>query len=110
MAAVCGITLPGVKGYIVTVLIFGLMYFFQAPVIALADAYTVGTGDDFGGLRTWGAVGFALGVFITARIVDATNPASIFPVYALSYLIACCSVFMMNKPPLLLLLLIKIYS
>ena len=97
MAAVCGITLPGVKGYIVTVLIFGLMYFFQAPVIALADAYTVGTGDDFGGLRTWGAVGFALGIFITARIVDATNPASIFPVYALSYLIACCSVFMISR-------------
>ena len=54
MAAVsCGL-LRGIESYWPFIMVFGIMYFFQAPVMSLTDAFTVESGQGFGSLRAWG--------------------------------------------------------
>lgn len=68
------------------IVLFGVMYFFQAPVMSLVDSFTVlGQYDNFGGKRAWGAVGFALGVFVAGRVSEAISLKSIFWLYEICF-------------------------
>ena len=97
-ASVMNGVLSQTSGFLPVLTVFGVMYFFQAPVMSLVDSFTVSrSGSDFGSLRTWGAVGFALGVFLTARLVDAASLKAIFPTYIGCFLIAAGAVFVINK-------------
>ena len=87
-----------VRGFVPMLIVFGVMYFFQAPIMSLEDAFTVSTtGSAFGGLRTWGAVGFALGVFLTSLLVNATSLDGIFPVYIGCFLITAASMLIIGR-------------
>ena len=89
-AAVCGV-FSNMETYLLCAVVFGCMYFFQAPIMSLTDAFTVesiaGRGG-FGQLRAWGAVGFALGVFLAGNLAEKTDVSVIFIFYIGSYLIA----------------------
>lgn len=87
MAAFVCIILGNVKEYIVFLIVFGSMYFFQAPIMSLTDAFTVERMQQFGSLRAWGAVGFALGVFLTGIAASAIGISVIFVFYIVSFLI-----------------------
>ena len=69
-AALVSLVLSGIHVYGLFLLVFGVMYFFQAPIMSLSDAFTVESGQGFGGLRAWGAVGFALGTFVTGLFAE----------------------------------------
>ena len=74
-----------------------LMYFFQAPIMSLSDAFTVESGQGFGGLRAWGAVGFALGTFVTGLFAESLGLSMIFPIYSGSYLLAVAMILWIRK-------------
>lgn len=61
------------------------MYFLQAPVMSLSDALSIDDRVSFGTVRTFGAAGFAIAVFVTARIADAFGLDKIFPAYSICY-------------------------
>lgn len=93
-AAVCCM-LTMVKSYALFIIIFGLMYFFQAPVMSLTDAFTVESPEgrsSFGQLRAWGAVGFALGVFAAGSLADIWDISVIFIFYTGSFITAALMV------------------
>ncbi|HIT98735.1 MAG: MFS transporter [Anaerovoracaceae bacterium] len=95
-SAVCFV-LKGINEYAVFLVTFGIMYFFQAPVMSLTDAFTVEMNRDFGGLRAWGAVGFALGVFLAGICVDIFDLSIIFWFYIVSFILAACAVAGIGK-------------
>ena len=83
-AAVC-LFLFFVKEYHVFLAAFGLMYFFQAPIMSLTDAFTMEGGQHFGRLRAWGAAGFAAGIFAAGLAADILDLGVIFWFYIGSY-------------------------
>jgi len=94
-AAVC-LSLSQIKSYGIFIAAFAVMYFFQAPVMSLTDAFVVQRMQHFGSLRAWGAVGFALGVFLAGLAVDAFGSSSFLWLYIGSFLIAACMLYMIG--------------
>ncbi len=87
-AALISLLLSEICAYGLFLVVFGVLYFFQAPIMSLSDAFTVESGQSFGGLRAWGAIGFALGTFLTGLCVEGLGLSMIFPIYSVSYLLA----------------------
>ena len=96
-AALVSLVLGGIHVYGLFLLVFGVMYFFQAPIMSLSDAFTVESGQGFGGLRAWGAVGFALGTFVTGLFAESLGLSMIFPIYSGSYLLAVAMILWIRK-------------
>lgn len=92
------------KSFIIVTLLFGVLYFFQAPIISLVDAYTVRLvdissreKDKFGSKRAWGAVGFAVGVFATGVFADKFGTESIFLLYVGAFAITGAVVLLIGR-------------
>lgn len=96
-AALISLILSGIHTYGVFLLVFGALYFFQAPVMSLCDAFTVESGQGFGGLRAWGAIGFALGTFLTGLCVESLGLSVLFWIYSGSYLLAVVMILWIRK-------------
>ena len=96
-AAVTSMVLSNIYIYVVFVLGYGLMYFFQAPVMALSDVLTIDEKKPFGYVRMWGAVGFALGIFVSANVAEALGLGSIFFIYAGCFLLCAWAVMMICR-------------
>lgn len=96
-AALVSLLLSGINTYGLFLLVFGVMYFFQAPIMSLSDAFTVESGQGFGGLRAWGAAGFALGTFLTGLFVEGLGLSMIFLIYSGSYLLAVMMILWIRK-------------
>ncbi len=96
-AAMVSLLLSGIHAYGLFLLVFGIMYFFQAPIMSLSDAFTVESGQDFGGLRAWGAIGFALGTFVMGICAEELSLSMIFPIYSGSYLMAVMMILWIHK-------------
>ena len=77
-AAAIALGLSTVHIYGIFLIIYAVMYFFQAPVMGLVDAMCLEDGKALGSARMWGAVGYALGVFISGRIAGAVDLRVIF--------------------------------
>lgn len=95
-AAVCMI-LSCVRTYYLVLLFFGIMYFFQAPIMSLTDAFTVERMSSFGSLRAWGAVGFAAGTFFAGLLSEKIGLSVIFEFYIVSYTVAAIIVMTLKK-------------
>ena len=96
-AALVSLLLSGINTYGLFLLVFGVMYFLQAPIMSLSDAFTVESGQGFGGLRAWGAAGFALGTFLTGLFVEGLGLSMIFLIYSGSYLLAVMMILWIRK-------------
>lgn len=92
MASVMCFVFMNMREYVLAAATFGVMYFFQAPVMSLTDAFTVERASVFGSLRAWGAVGFALGVFLAGTLSDAVGIKVIFAFYIASFIAAAATV------------------
>ncbi|MCQ2547070.1 MAG: MFS transporter [Clostridia bacterium] len=80
------------------IIMFGIMYFFQAPIMSLVDSYTVlGQYDNFGGKRAWGAVGFAAGVFIAGRLADLISLRTIFGLYETCFAVTIVVLIVLHR-------------
>lgn len=95
-SAICFV-LKEIDIFVAFAVIFGIMYFFQAPVMSLTDAFTVQSGYGFGGLRAWGALGFSLGTFLTGIIVDIFGMSLMFWIYSGSFLISSLIIYTVKK-------------
>lgn len=93
MASLMCFVFMNMEEYIFVIAAFGAMYFFQAPVMSLTDAFTVERASGFGSLRAWGAVGFALGIFLAGVFSDVLDIKVIFPFYILSFTAAAVTVW-----------------
>lgn len=76
------------KGYMTFLLAYAVFAFFQTPINPLTDAMTLEAGISYGGVRKWGAMGFAVGVFIAGQLAAATSLIIIFPLCAFGYTVA----------------------
>lgn len=66
---------------------YGIMYFFQGPVMGLADAMVLESDENFASIRLCGAVGYALSVFAGGKIGGMLGLDKIFFVYAVTFVI-----------------------
>lgn len=82
MAAVISLLLAGIHTFLLFLCMFILLYVFQSPSVSLMDALTIDEGEDFGLIRTFGALGFALSCFGAALVADRAGTFVIFPIYA----------------------------
>ena len=103
IGAVCfALCLKGTTALAFVILFFALIYFMQPPSISLIDSLTVlsseqTAGKAFGSKRAWGAVGFAVGVFIGGRIAAAAGVGSIFYIYILCFLITAAVLVLISR-------------
>lgn len=76
------------KQYILFLLLYMTFAFFQTPIMPLMDAMSIKDQVNFGSVRKWGSIGFALGVFVAGQIADVAGLIIIFPLCALGYTVA----------------------
>lgn len=95
-AALTGIVLMHAQLYLAVLFLYGCMYFFQSPVMAFSDALTLEEQLPFSGIRKWGAVGFALGVFVAGRLADLLDLSVIFYLYSAGFLISAALLFFLS--------------
>jgi len=88
MAALVSAFLSNMNTYLFFLTTFGLLYFFQSPVLALQDAMTLEDSNHFGAIRKWGAIGFAAGNLVASRVVSLVGLDSIFYMFSIGYLLA----------------------
>ena len=86
-----------IKEYVLFLIIYALFTFFQAPIMPLSDAMTLEARMPFGAVKKWGAIGFALGVFIAGQIAYLTGLVIIFPLCAFGFFITGLIVWLMMR-------------
>lgn len=86
------ISLAFIHTYLLFLTAFGVLYFFQSPVLALQDAMTLEDDQHFGSIRKWGAIGFALGNLIASQVVSFFGLGVIFYLYSIGYVAAAVMV------------------
>jgi len=98
--AIISVSLAFINIYLLFLTTFGVLYFFQSPVLALQDAMTLEDDQLFGAIRKWGAIGFAGGNLIASMVVSLMGLKSIFYLYSIGYVIAAImvgSILISNK-------------
>ena len=96
-AAVVSLTLPGLRSFGIFLTAFIILYVFQSPSVSLMDALTIDVGEDFGLIRTFGALGFAASCFGAAFLADRVGTSVIFPIYAGCFLIGAAIVLLIRR-------------
>jgi PPP family 3-phenylpropionic acid transporter len=91
-AIVASFLLLGGKSFFVFAFLYGVLHFFQSGTVPISDGlalqYTARTGIEFGRIRQWGAIGFALATFVVGILAEAFSLRIIFYVYAFAQLSA----------------------
>ena len=83
---------PFANSYALFFVLFAVMAAFHSSGVPIIDSislsYVQRNGGDYGSLRLWGAIGFAVASWGAGKLSDMTSLASIFYVYAGAY-VAC---------------------
>lgn len=98
-AAMVGILNSFVTVFVVFVLTYGLMFFFQGPINGASDSMVIENGVEFASVRLWGAIGYALAVFAGGRIGDHFGLENIFYIYTAMYLLGAIIVTRVTAKP-----------
>ncbi|MGF6374967.1 PPP family 3-phenylpropionic acid transporter [Clostridiales Family XIII bacterium PM5-7] len=85
-----------VTTFILFTITYGILYFFQGPIMGLTDAMVLETGENFAKIRLCGAIGYAASVFIGGKIGEAFGLDNIFVIYAGAFLIGGFLVMTVN--------------
>ena len=96
-AALVCVFLSFIENYFLFLMVFCVLYFFQAPSMALIDAITIEDRQSFGAARKWGSIGFAIGVFITGQIAELFGLTMIFWIYIVSFTVVALIIFVMSR-------------
>lgn len=88
MAPVLAVSSTFTRVFIIYLLIYSAMYFFQGPMMGLVDSRTIDRTKDFSVIRAYGAAGYAIAVFIAGQIGEKIGLEKIFYLYALGYVFA----------------------
>ncbi|EJL38928.1 MULTISPECIES: MFS transporter [Brevibacillus] len=99
-SGLAGLFFVGVSSFAFVFLLYLILSFFQSAVIPISDSLALGyakkNGLQFGDIRLWGAVGFALAAFVTGLLVEQWGPSVLFYSYCLALLIAM--LFLLRVP------------
>lgn len=83
---------PAVSTFAYVLLLYTLLSIFQSALIPVTDSLALGYAKrhqlQFGDIRMWGAIGFALAAFLTGLLVERWGPAAIFVSFCLALLTA----------------------
>ncbi len=83
---------PAVSTFMLVLLLFILVSVFQSALVPVSDSLALGYAKQhqmqFGDIRLWGAIGFALAAFITGMAVEKWGPDVLFYSYCIAYVIA----------------------
>ncbi|MED1791875.1 MFS transporter [Brevibacillus nitrificans] len=95
-----GLLFTAVSTYAFVFLLYILLSFFQSAIIPVSDSLTLNYTKkhqlQFGDIRMWGAVGFALAAFVTGLFVERWGPSVLFISYCLALITAF--LFLMRLP------------
>ncbi|QZT32527.1 MFS transporter [Caldalkalibacillus thermarum TA2.A1] len=72
--------------YLMLIVIVALLSFFQSAIVPVSDSlamnYVKQHGGEYGSLRLWGAVGFAVSVWVSGVMIELTSTRIIFYIFA----------------------------
>ncbi|MDF2682426.1 MAG: transporter [Brevibacillus sp.] len=92
VSGLVGLLFSTVSTYAFVFLLYILLSFFQSAVIPISDSLALGYAKknhlQFGDIRLWGAVGFALAAFLTGLLVEKWGPSVLFYSYCLALITA----------------------
>ncbi|MCQ2551225.1 MAG: MFS transporter [Clostridia bacterium] len=88
MAPVFAIASTFTRVFLIYLLIYSAMYFFQGPMMGLVDSRTIDRTKNFSVIRAYGAAGYAIAVFVAGQLGEAMGLENIFYLYAFGYLTA----------------------
>ncbi|UNL84540.1 MFS transporter [Priestia koreensis] len=99
--AAMGIAFSFMNAYTMILFVAALLAFFQSSLVPLSDSislnYVQRTKGNYGSIRLWGAVGFAVAVLIVGRLSEEFGLHIIFYVFACSLLIASAFAWQLPK-------------
>lgn len=91
-AGVLALLLPFVRSYMLFLMLYSLVHFFQGANAPISDTLGINAakklGLTFGNFRQYGAIGFAIAVFTVSNLSEWVGLWVIFPFYFLAYLTA----------------------
>jgi len=90
--------LPFVKTYLVVLIIFMLFYIFQSGMSPIQDSMALKSPFEYGKLRQWGSIGFAISVAMTGFLIDKINIYVIFVILIFSYILAILAIKRIKIP------------
>ncbi|WCK53975.1 MFS transporter [Aneurinibacillus sp. Ricciae_BoGa-3] len=100
MTAVMSVIILDGKTFLSFALLYAVLHFFQSGVVPISDGmalrYAAREGIDFGRVRQWGAIGFALATLIVGLLAQKYSFLVIFYVYGLAQLIALLFLYRMD--------------
>lgn len=89
LAAVMGLINTWITVFVFFVFSYGAQYFFQGPVMGVADALVLENDQqNFSSIRLWGAIGYAAAVFAGGKIGGAFGLTNIFYLYMGLFILA----------------------
>lgn len=86
-----------VKQFLVFLLLYIVIFFFENPIFPLIDATTIVANYPFGKARKWGAVGFALGIGVAGFMADRIGLVSIFPMFSFFLIMTAVFIFILLR-------------
>ncbi|WP_417899273.1 major facilitator superfamily domain-containing protein 6 [Bacillus haimaensis] len=99
--ALAGFAFSFVGGYAGLLVIAFLLAFSQSALVPISDSITLNyvqkTKGNYGSIRLWGAVGFAIAVLVSGKLSEYFSLIVIFYVFAIGLLIAMVVVFFLPK-------------
>ncbi len=78
MAPIIAIGSTFTRVFLLYLLLYSLMYFFQGPMMGLVDARTIKKTSNFSIIRAYGAAGYAIAVFVAGQIGEQIGLEKIF--------------------------------
>ncbi|MGN0735071.1 MAG: MFS transporter [Anaerovoracaceae bacterium] len=86
------------KAFIIYAAIYSVMYFFQGPVHGLCDSLVMESDNSFAVIRSAGALGYALAVYVTGQYAETHGLGIIFYVYSAAFILAAFVVMGVKEP------------
>ena len=98
-AAVFAVLTLRTTSFALYVVLYGAMYVFQGPVHGLCDSFVMDSGKNFPIVRSFGALGYASAVYFAGNYAEQHGLASIFYIYALTFVLAAFVILKEEEPP-----------
>ncbi len=104
IAGALALLLPFTQHFFLFLTIYALVHFFQGANAPISDTLGIAAaqklGLTFGNFRQYGAIGFAVAVFLVSNLSEITGLWIIFPFYCLAYVTAALGFRQKEEPDL----------
>ncbi len=88
IACIILISFPSIRSFYLFSVAFGIYQFFWCGVMPINDSLVLKSNFEYGTIRQWGAIGFAVAVFVSGVLVDNIGVSVIFVVAVLAFVVS----------------------